>query len=224
MASLAAIVILLGMAGGAARAAAADDPFVWLEDVNGEKPLAWVRAENAKTVGVLEADPRFATLHAEALHIAQAKDRIPEPAMIGDKIYNFWRDADHERGVWRRTSPRDYATPEPRWTTVLDLDALARTENANWVWHGANCRAPAYDRCLVSLSDGGEDASTDREFDLTSGQFVPGGFDLPHSKQNVDWLDDDTLLVARDWGPGTMTASGYPFVVKTLRRGQALAD
>src|SRR5579871_2772942 len=224
MASLAAIVILLGMAGGAARAAAADDPFVWLEDVNGEKPLAWVRAENAKTVGVLEADPRFATLYAEALHIARAKDRIPEPAMIGDKIYNFWRDADHERGVWRRTSPRDYATPEPHWTTVLDLDALARTENANWVWHGANCRAPAYDRCLVSLSDGGEDASTDREFDLASGQFVPGGFDLPHSKQNVDWLDDDTLLVARDWGPGTMTASGYPFVVKTLRRGQALAD
>jgi len=224
MASLAAIVILLGMAGGAARAAAADDPFVWLEDVNGEKPLAWVKAENAKTVGVLEADPRFATLYAEALHIARAKDRIPEPAMIGDKIYNFWRDADHERGVWRRTSPRDYATPEPHWTTVLDLDALARTENANWVWHGANCRAPAYDRCLVSLSDGGEDASTDREFDLASGQFVPGGFDLPHSKQNVDWLDDDTLLVARDWGPGTMTASGYPFVVKTLRRGQALAD
>src|SRR5690242_8386364 len=117
MASLAAIVILLGIAGGVARAAAAD-PFQWLEDVNGEKAMAWVKAENAKTTGVLEADPRFAQLYAEALKIAQAKDRIPEPQMIGDAIYNFWRDADHVRGIWRMTSAADYASATPHWTTV----------------------------------------------------------------------------------------------------------
>ena len=126
------------------------------------------------------------------------------------------------RGIWRVTTPADYATANPHWRTVLDLDAVARAENANWVWHGATCLPPSYTRCLVSLSDGGEDADTTREFDLTTDQFVSGGFVLPHSKQNVDWLDQDTLLVARDWGPGTMTASGYPFVVKELRRGQPL--
>ncbi|HXQ09782.1 MAG TPA: prolyl oligopeptidase family serine peptidase [Caulobacteraceae bacterium] len=225
IATLAAITFLLGIGAGVARAAEAADPFLWLEDVNGERAMSWVKAENAKTTGVLEADPRFASLFADELRIAQAKDRIPAPEMIGDKIYNFWRDADHVRGIWRVTTAADYAGAEPHWTTVLDLDALAKAEKANWVWGGvATCRKPAFDRCLISLSDGGEDATTLREFDMTRGRFVPGGFDLPHSKQTVDWLDDDTLLVGRDWGPGTMTGSGYPFVMKTLKRGQPLAD
>jgi prolyl oligopeptidase len=219
IATLAAIFFLIAV--GVARAADAD-PFLWLEDVNSERAMAWVKAENVKTTGLLEADSRFASLFADELKIAQAKDRIPAPEMIGDKIYNFWRDADHVRGIWRATSLADYATANPSWRTVLDLDAVAKAENANWVWHGATCLPPSYTRCLVSLSDGGEDADTAREFDLTTGQFVAGGFVLPHGKQNFDWLDRDTLLVARDWGPGTMTASGYPFVVKELRRGQPI--
>jgi prolyl oligopeptidase len=214
---------LLGIAAGAARAAETD-PFLWLEDVNGARAMAWVNAENAKTTGVLEADPRFAGLFADELKLAQAKDRIPDPEMLGDSIYNFWRDAGHVRGIWRVTTAADYASPDPHWRTVLDLDALAKTENANWVWNGDNCLAPSYTRCLVSLSDGGEDADTTREFDLTTGQFVPGGFVLLHSKQSADWLNENTLLVARDWGPGTMTSSGYPFVVKALKRGQDLSQ
>jgi prolyl oligopeptidase len=198
------------------------DPYIWLEDVSSPRAMDWVHAENAKTLKVLQGDPRFAGLFADALTLAQAKDRIPYPELIGDQVYNLWRDAAHVRGVWRRTSKADYAMATPHWTTVLDLDALATAEHANWVSKGANCLPPAYTRCLIALSDGGEDAVTEREFDLTTDAFVPGGFVLPHSKQSVDWLDADTLLVARDWGAGTMTASGYPFVVKMLKRGQSL--
>ena len=208
---------LAGIAG-----AAAPDPFLWLEDVVGARATAWVKAENAKTLGVLQGDPRYAGLYADALKIAEAKDRIPAPELIGDEVYNFWRDDTHVRGIWRRTTAADYATADPHWTTVLDLDALAAAEHANWVWEGADCPPPRFTRCLISLSDGGEDATTVREFDLTANAFVPGGFALPHSKQTAAWLDDDTLIVARDWGPGTMTAAGYPFVVKTLKRGQIL--
>ncbi len=218
--ALAAIFILA--LGSAARAAEAPDPFLWLEDVTAPRAMAWVQAENAKTVGVLEGDHRFAGLNADALKIAEATDRIPEPELIGDQVYNFWRDDTHVRGVWRRTSKADYAGADPHWTTVLDLDQLAASEHANWVWEGANCPPPSYRRCMISLSDGGEDATTEREFDLSTKAFVPAGFVLPHSKQTVDWLDDDTLIISRDWGPGTMTASGYPFVVKTLKRGQTL--
>jgi prolyl oligopeptidase len=217
--AIAASVVLLS----ASLARAADpDPFLWLEDVNGARATAWVAAENAKTLGVLQSDPRYAGLYADALKIAEAKDRIPAPELIGDQVYNFWRDETHVRGIWRRTSKADYASADPHWTTALDLDALAASEHANWVWKGADCPPPAFKRCLILLSDGGEDAVTIREFDLGDDAFVPGGFDLPHSKQSADWLDDDTLILARDWGPGTMTASGYPFVVKTLKRGQSL--
>jgi prolyl oligopeptidase len=198
------------------------DPYIWLEDANGAKAMDWVHAENDKTTGVLEKDPHFAGLYADALAIAQAKDRIPAPELIGNEVYNFWRDQTHVRGVWRKTSKADYASADPHWTTVLDLDALSTAEHANWVWEGDNCLAPDYRRCLILLSDGGEDAQTVREFDLGAMAFVPGGFVLPHSKQTVDWLDADTLILARDWGPGTMTESSYPFVVKTLKRGQSL--
>ena len=198
------------------------DPYIWLEDANGARAMDWVHAENAKTTAVLEKDPQFAGLYADALTIAQAKDRIPAPELIGDEVYNFWRDQTHVRGIWRKTSKADYASADPHWTTVLDLDAVSTAEKANWVWEGDNCLAPEYRRCLILLSDGGEDAQTVREFDLKTMAFVPGGFVLPHSKQTVDWLDADTLLVARDWGPGTMTESSYPFVVKALKRGQTL--
>ena len=227
-------ILLLAAAcatGSAARAAAAaaagagaDDPFIWLEDVDGERAMQWVRAENLKSLGVLEQDPRFATLHAEALAIAEATDRLPTPAFLGGQIYNFWQDATHVRGIWRRTSLADYRNAEPRWQTVLDLDALTAAEGSNWFWSGADCERPSETRCLIHLSDGGEDAFTAREFDVASSQFVKDGFQLPKGKQSVAWLGADELLVARDFGPGTMTTSGYPFVVKRLRRGQPLAE
>ncbi len=204
------------------NAATDTDPYIWLEDKDGAKPLAWVEAENAKTLPRLQNDPRYKTFYAEALAIASAKDRIPMPNQLFGRIYNFWRDADHPQGIWRWTTEAGYAAAQPQWTTVLDLDALSQAEGKKWVWKGASCLQPDERLCLVALSEGGEDAISYREFDLQTGQFVANGFALSKSKQGASWLDKDTLLVSRDWGQGTMTASSYPFVVKMVKRGQPL--
>ncbi|HEY5106324.1 MAG TPA: prolyl oligopeptidase family serine peptidase [Caulobacteraceae bacterium] len=198
------------------------DPYLWLEQMESPRALAWVEEENVRSLAVLKGDPRYERLHRQALDIVNAADRIPEPELIGDAVYNFWQDPANVRGLWRRANPASYAGAAPAWQTVLDIDALSAAEKANWVWKGANCLQPQYRLCLVALSDGGEDAVRVREFDLATKRFVAGGFDLPHSKETSDWLDEDTLILTRDWGPGTMTASGYGFVVKTLRRGQSL--
>jgi prolyl oligopeptidase len=214
----------IGSAAASAQPAARpEDPYIWLEDVYGQRPMEWVNSHNAKTQAVLEADPRYPQYYKEALDIAQAKDRIPYGSFLGGKIYNFWQDADHVRGIWRRTSLASYASGNPEWETVLDLDALASAEKANWVWKGAQCSRPLERRCLVSLSDGGEDAVTVREFDLAARSFVKGGFVLPKGKQNASWQDQDTLLVSREWKPGELTESGYAYVVKRLKRGQPLS-
>ena len=207
-----------------AAAVGADDPFLWLEDVNGTRAMDWVKAENAKTLSVLQNDPRFASFNATARRIGEAKDRIPFPQFVNGRIYNFWQDAAHVRGVWRTISLASYRSTPTAWTTVLDLDALAKTERKNWFWSGTDCESPSRTRCLISLSDGGEDAATVREFDLTRKKFVPNGFVLPRGKQSAAWVTDDALLVAREWEPGTITASGYPFVVKRLERGQPLSS
>ncbi|TCP32682.1 prolyl oligopeptidase [Sphingomonas sp. BK235] len=223
--------LAIGVALAAALAASAalaqskamtEDPYVWLEDKDGARALAWVEAENKRTLPRLQDDPRYQTFYQQALAIAAAKDRIPMPSQLYGRIYNFWRDADHPQGIWRWTSEADYARPQPRWTTVLDLDALSKAEGKKWVWKGATCLQPEERLCLIALSEGGEDAISYREFDLAAGAFVAGGFALPKSKQGASWLDKDTLLVSRDWGAGTMTASSYPFVVKMVKRGQPL--
>jgi prolyl oligopeptidase len=185
--------------------------------------MAWVQAENEKTLAVLEKDPRYAQLYAEALAIAEAEDRIPEPSVIGGAVYNFWQGKGHVRGYWRKTALESYRTASPDWATVLDLDSLAEAEKANWFLKGITTAEPAERRCLIALSDGGEDAVTVREFDIPSATFVDGGFVLPRAKQRFAWEDDDTLLVSREWAPGDLTASGYPFIVKRIRRGEAPA-
>jgi len=202
-----------------------DDPYKWMEEIEGEKPLAWAKAENTRSLGVLQGDSRYAGLEGQALAILNAKDRVPGVSFAGDgTLRNFWQDADHVRGLWRATTLDSYRTATPAWETILDIDALAKAENANWVFKGAGCLPPDETRCLVTLSNGGKDAVTIREFDTRTKAFVPGGFVLPEGKQNVSWLDQDTLLVAREWEPGQVTQSGYPYVVKTLKRGQALAE
>jgi prolyl oligopeptidase len=198
------------------------DPYIWLEDKDGPKALAWVEAENAKTLPRLQNDPRYKSFYADALAIASAEDRIPAPDQRYGRMYNFWRDAQHPQGVWRWTSEADYANPQPNWTVAIDLDAISRVEGKKWVWKGAICLQPEERLCLVALSEGGEDAVTYREFDLESGRFVAGGFELPKSKQGAAWVDRDTLLVSRDWGQGTLTASSYPFVVKQVKRGEPI--
>ena len=224
----AAILGLLIMTFGAGAAAAqqdapSDDPYIWLEDVSGQRAMEWVNSHNAKSQAILETDPRYPQYYADALAIAQASDRIPYGSFIGGQIYNFWQDADHVRGIWRRTSLESYSSGNPQWETVLDLDALATSEKANWVWKGAQCARPAERRCLINLSDGGEDAVTIREFDLPSKSFVKTGFVLPKGKQDASWQDENTLLVSREWKPGELTESGYAYVVKRLKRGQPLS-
>ena len=201
-----------------------DDPYLWLEDISSPSALSWVEAHNAKTTAVLEADPRYQGFYDQALAIAEATDRIPAGAFIGGRIYNFWQDPDHVRGIWRRTTLDSYATGRPRWETVLDLDALAASEQANWVWKGAQRARPLERRCLINLSDGGEDAVTIREFDLKAKSFVEGGFTLPKGKQRVDWEDEDSLLVSREWEPGDLGRTGYPYIAKRLQRGKPLSS
>jgi prolyl oligopeptidase len=200
------------------------DPNLWLEQVSSPRALAWVNQQDAHARAVLQADPHYKPFFDQALALGEAKDRVPLPNQLAGSIYNFWQDADHVRGIWRRTSLADYRKPAPHWTTVLDVDALAAAEHANWVFKGANCMEPQERLCLITLSDGGEDAAVQREFDLSKSAFVPSGFSLPRAKTAADWENADTLLLATDWGAGSLTASGYPFIVKRLKRGQALAQ
>ncbi|MEP6501817.1 MAG: prolyl oligopeptidase family serine peptidase [Betaproteobacteria bacterium] len=208
----------------AAAASAGDDPYLWLEKLDSPEAMTWVRAENQKTLSVLEKDARFPAFNAQALAIAQTADRIPFAHRIDGRMWNFWQDADHVRGIWRVASDRDYdAGGAPQWKTVLDLDKVSAAEHANWVWHGADCEAAHEYKCLLELSDGGEDAVTVREFDVRQGRFVQGGFELPKSKQNVAWENQNQLLLSREWKPGELTTSGYAYIVKRLRRGQPLS-
>ena len=213
----------ISAAATAQQGATPDDPYNWLEDVSAPRAMDWVNSHNAKTQAVLEADPRYQQYYDEALAIAQANDRIPYGSFRGNQVYNFWQDADHVRGILRRATRASYESGKPDWATVLDVDALARAEKANWVFKGLNCARPAERRCLVSLSDGGEDAVTIREFDLSTGKFVPNGFVLPKGKQRVDWLDENTLLISREWHKGELGRTGYPYIVKRLKRGQPLS-
>ncbi|MES2264976.1 MAG: prolyl oligopeptidase family serine peptidase [Pseudomonadota bacterium] len=200
-----------------------EDPYLWLEEVAGDAPLAWVRRQNDATVSELTAQAQFPALHRRLTGILNSNERIPYPSAHGDHYYNFWRDENHVRGIWRRTTPDQYALPEPAWDTVLDLDQLAETEQENWVWSGA-CHLHGDTRCLLSLSRGGGDAHVVREFDLATRAFVSDGFTLPEAKGSASWIDRDTVFVATDFGPGTMTTSGYPRIVKEWRRGTPLAD
>ena len=200
----------------------ATDPYIWLEDVEGARAMQWVREHNEKSLGVLQGDPRYEPLHQEALAIVQAKDRIPGVGFNRDgTLSNFWQDADHVRGVWRQTTVDSFRTDAPQWDTILDIDALAAAEDANWVYKGVNCLGPEERHCLVSLSNGGKDATTLREFDAIERTFVEGGIVLPESKGGAAWIDRDTLLISRDFGAGTLTDSGYPMTVRLLKRGQA---
>jgi prolyl oligopeptidase len=206
------------------EAVKAADEFLWLEEVEGERALAWVKGQNARTDAVLKADPRYETFRTEALAILTAQDRIAAPRFRAGGIDNFWQDRDHVRGVWRRTSLESYRTDAPQWETVLDIDALSKAENANWIYKGASCLDPDERYCLVNLSDGGKDAVVVREFDTVTKTFVAGGFSVPQGKHRISWLDSDTLLVATDFGAGSLTESGYPFIVKALKRGETLAQ
>jgi prolyl oligopeptidase len=203
---------------------APEDPYLWLEDVQGDKALAWVRERNAITRKALEATPGFDATRARLKAILDSRDRIPVFTRRGEWLYNLWQDEQHPRGLWRRATLAEYRKPQPAWETVLDVDALGKTEGVNWVWGGAVCLGPQMPQCLIKLSRGGADATVVREFDSARKAFVDDGFKLPEAKTHVDWLDRDTLLVGTDFGPGSLTDSGYARVIKRWKRGQPLAS
>ena len=217
LAALTAVAIFSSVAH--AQAPAAADPYQWLEDIDAPRSMAWVEGQNVKSAKRLEGDPRYETFRQQARAIFTAQDRIALPRFRAGGIDNFWQDATHIHGVWRRTTQASYKTASPQWQTMLDLDALSKAEGKNWIWKGANCLKPAQTLCIVHLSDGGGDAVEEREFDTTTGKFVEGGFRFPNGKQNVSWIDRDTLIVSREWTPGEVTTSGYPYVVKIVKRG-----
>ncbi|MEP0391514.1 MAG: prolyl oligopeptidase family serine peptidase [Erythrobacter sp.] len=201
------------------------DPYIWLEEARSDEALAWVTSENERTLSVLEADPRFETLKNEALAIYDSEDRIPFVNFRPDGLYNFWQDKENPKGLLRRTTIESYQGDEPEWETVLDVDALAAAEGKEWVYKGSTCLPPALNKCMIALSDGGEDATIMREFDTSTKSFVEGGFELPHKSQGgIQWIDANTLLVGRDFGEGTLTDSEYPFTSRVWVRGTDIAN
>jgi prolyl oligopeptidase len=200
------------------------DPYLWLEDVDGERAMSWVKARNAETEALLKTRPEFNGLRTELLEGLNARDRIPGFRRMGDFVYNLWQDEKNKRGLWRRTTLAEYAKPEPAWETVLDMDQLGKLEGKSWVFSGVSCLAPAYQRCLLSLSPGGSDATVVREFDIQSKSFVKGGFELPEAKTQVDWRDENHIYVGTDFGKGSLTDSGYARISKLWARGTPLAS
>jgi prolyl oligopeptidase len=199
------------------------DPYLWLEEVEGAKALTWVKERNAVSEKLLSARPEYEPTRAGVLKILDSKDKIPYISRVGDHFFNFWQDANNKRGLLRKTTLDEYRKPNPAWETVLDIDALGKAENENWVYSGSRTYRPANTRTLISLSRGGADATVLREFDLVSKTFVKDGFNLPEAKLSATWLDADSLLVGTDFGPGSMTESGYPRIIKLWKRGTPIS-
>ena len=200
------------------------DPNLWLEEVQGDKALAWVRERNAVSTALLQAQPLFADNRAKVLEVLNNRDQIPRVTRRGDYLYNFWRDAKNPRGLWRRTHLEEYRKVQPKWDVLIDLDALGKAENENWVWGGSDCLAPDYNRCMISVSRGGADAKVTREFDIAKREFVKDGFYLPEAKSQLDWVDINTVYVGTDFGPGSMTRSGYARIIKRWKRGTPISE
>lgn len=208
----------------AAKPAPYVDPYLWLEKVHSKRSMAWVHKENAITLGAIDKDPSFAKVRDGIREILDSKKKIPYVARRGRYLYNLWTDAQHPHGLWRRTTLREYRKRHPKWQVLLDIDALGKKEHESWVFHGAICLKPKYRRCLVQLSPGGSDAQVVREMDLETRRFVKGGFDLPVAKSEVAWIDENHIYVGTDFGKGSMTASGYPAIMKIWKRGTPLAE
>ena len=200
------------------------DPYIWLEDVNSEKSLAWVKSHNQRTVDELQSKTTYERVRESALAIMAATDKIPMISFRKNYVYNFWTDQKNPRGLYRRTTYADYKTAHPHWEIVLDVDQLGKAEGKSWVFHGCSFFEAETNHCLMMLSEGGKDAHEVREFDLVTKKFVTNGFFLPLAKSNVAWIDRDSLLVSTEFGEGTVTESGYPRIVKILKRGQTIAE
>ena len=201
-----------------------EDPYLWLEENDSAKAMDWVKARNAETVNKYASSSQFNAMSDQILEVMDSKEKIPYVSKMGSFYYNFWRDKSHSRGLWRRATLDEYRKDHTKWETVIDLDALATEEKENWVWEGADCLRPDFRHCLIALSRGGADASVQREFDLKTKTFVKDGFNLPEAKSQTAWIDKDRVYVGTDFGPGSMTKSSYPRIVKEWKRGTPLSS
>ncbi len=227
------VLAVLGAIGGAMATEAVDardrsapegpDPYLWLEDVHGARSMEWVQTQNARSITRLRADPEYQRDYDAILKVMDAADRIPYGDLDHQWVFNFWQDAHHPKGLWRRVAIADYARAAPPWEVLLDLDRLSADEHENWVWKGADC-SPSLRRCLLHLSRGGGDAVVVREYDLAARSFVTAGFNLEEAKSSISWLDEDTVLFGTDFGAGSMTKSGYPRIVKLWKRGEPMTQ
>lgn len=197
---------------------------IWLEEVEGKQALSKVNDWNKVTLDKLMADKRYEQYLKAGLDIVNAKDKIPYGTYRGGFVYNFWQDENQVRGTLRRTTMDEYTKPQPKWQDLLSIDNLSALEEKNWVYKGSECLDSNTDRCLLSLSDGGKDSAEMREWDHSKQSFVENGFFIPDAKSGVSWKDIDNINIATQWGEDSLTESGYPFIVKSLQRGQALAE
>ncbi|MEM1009849.1 MAG: hypothetical protein AAGJ35_12700, partial [Myxococcota bacterium] len=203
----------------------AEQHFLWLEEIEGKRALGWVNRQNEQTLSKLGSNPLFSELQKDLLEVYNDKNRVDDIYRYGDYVYNLLQDEQHVRGLLRRMRKDDYGRVDASWEPVLDVDELARKEGEDWVLSSSvNCLAPKYDRCLFELSRGGKDAVVVREFDIASKRFVAGGFELPEAKSFVAWIDQDQIMVGTRFDDDAMTESGYPRVLKMLKRGQSLQD
>jgi len=221
---LSILAIGLFLPAAAIAADTTEDPYLWLEEIDGEKALDWVMAQNDRSTDILEKVPEFKPIEARFLEIYNSQDRIPYVGIRGDYLYNFWQDAEHRRGIWRRTSLDEYTKDDPTWETLIDIDSLAEADDEKWVYKGSVCFPPEYQRCMISLSPGGGDAVIRREFDTEEKAWVKGGFFVPLAKSDVSWRDENTLWIDTDFGEGSLTESGYPRISKLWSRGTPLDE
>lgn len=199
------------------------DAYLWLEEIEGEKALNWVKEKSEAAVVVLKSQPMFEQTRLKALEILNSDKRIAHSEFQGKYLYNFWQDEKNERGIWRRTTIEEYLKPTPQWEILLDIDKLCREEGEKWVYKGASGLYPDHTHYMVYLSRGGGDAQVCREYDARSGQFVKNGFYVPEAKSSISWKDPNTIYVQTDFGPGSLTSSGYPRIAKIWKRGEPLS-
>lgn len=205
------------------------DPYLWLEDIESDQSMGWVHQQNQITLNAhAKNNKEFQKNYNDILKIYESNAKITYPRILGEHVYNFWQDGQHVKGIWRRQSANDFERNKKKWEVVLDVDALAKQENTNWVFKGVTCLKPEERFCLVSLSNGGKDAIELREFDLKEKKFVDKktekGFVIPEAKSKVEWKDQNTIYLATQYGANTETTSGYPRMIKVLKRGQDLKD
>ena len=215
-------ILLLTLLQANTLMATPQDPNLWLEDIDSEKSLQWVREQNATAEKALTQNPAFKQMEADILAVLDSKEKIPYAGKRGDYYYNYWQDDQHPRGIWRRTTLDEYKKPNPQWDNILDLDALNKAENATWVWHGAQCLRPDYRRCLISLSNGGSDADETREYDLEKREFIKDGYYRPAAKGSMSWIDENHVFIQTDFGKDSMSSSGYPREARLWTRGTPL--